>query len=505
MAKIIDLPDGTEAEFPDDMPDNEIEAVLKTQYKPRSAAPVVDVEEEKRKYLDEMLGNMSFPEKAWIGLGKTGNDIAVGAEQLYQDSPLGDPERARALRDMVGANRPADEALTSTAGGLVGNTLGYAGITAPIAAVGGVPAAIMAGLGLGALQPNTGSEDRAQHMHENAAINAVIPVGGEAGRKILGVTDPARRAMVDTLRKAGVVVPKSREFVSMLDDAANYLLARSPFTRRSVHNEGMARESKVADAVWDMVGGTAPKTGAEYGEQAIKAEQRVVSALPKSKVSLQTKTPNYAANLVKRQIGKQREGIISTTTKEIADQVDNLFAKKLDAQALYRTRKDILGELGRTTKEADKEALSKMLVQVERGMESGLSAAEKKELRIALANSRAIGIFRNAVSDAGGGTNINIARNAMDEAGKSGFPPRQDVMDVLSAGNKIMGHRGMGDPEGGILYKSLLSLSTPTALGMRGISNLSNAAGIPNALNNPYARKVATMLLRGGGLSATGD
>jgi hypothetical protein len=43
MPTIVDLPDGTQGEFPDSMDDDAIKAALRTKYPPKDAPPRIEV------------------------------------------------------------------------------------------------------------------------------------------------------------------------------------------------------------------------------------------------------------------------------------------------------------------------------------------------------------------------------------------------------------------------------------------------------------------------------
>ena len=201
----IELPDGSIAEFPDGMPDTEIEAAIQRQF-PRQQ-PAQPAQDKPVRATDTMGGLERF--RAGIGKGLT--DVADGIAQAVVDQasrPIPatadvlaniNPEAARqaeqillrpqqALRERTAERRAIDADLMDTGAGLLGSLAGAFAGTAPIGGVGvaarGASAAkaigqnALAGAFQGSLMPVVNEDERLQNSALGGAFGGGLSAFG---------------------------------------------------------------------------------------------------------------------------------------------------------------------------------------------------------------------------------------------------------------------------------------------------------------------------------------
>lgn len=190
MAKQIQLPDGTLAEFPDTMQDADIERVLQQQFKPSQA------------------DSEGFPTRLLGSIGSGVSERVAGVRQAFA-SP---EEQLRLGKEVERAQNFASErGLTGTIGNVIGRD-----VLGPLAAVIGFANPLGAGaLGtaglVGALQGYTTPSKVAQTSGErvlNAAVSAPAEVLGQAAGGLAGrYLERAGRGIVGKIMGSADDVP----------------------------------------------------------------------------------------------------------------------------------------------------------------------------------------------------------------------------------------------------------------------------------------------------------
>jgi len=225
----IELPDGSIAEFPDGMPDDEIEAVIQKQFPAPAAAPVDYMAQGAREAYD----NAAWYQKPFIAAGAEMTRLGRGIGQLLAPD---DSEWGRSLQASVDADAPFQDGIHGVSG-FIGRVLPYLA-TLPL---GGPEAAALGRLGQAgtmartAVQAGTAAAEGAaygalgdvrtgQSRLDNALYGAA---GGAAGRGLVGgvrgalgtlarePVDRVMRADLETALREGIPLHLSQVSDSM--------------------------------------------------------------------------------------------------------------------------------------------------------------------------------------------------------------------------------------------------------------------------------------------------
>lgn len=144
MAQVIEIPGVGEVEFPDDMTDEQIAAVISGNAVKKASDPDAEAKALRQAMTDEMSGPGRF--LAGIGMGMT--DVAQGIGQAA----------GLQSREDVAESRALDAALRESTGGAAGNLVGTLATYLPTAFIPGANTLLGAGLigaGSGFLAPST--------------------------------------------------------------------------------------------------------------------------------------------------------------------------------------------------------------------------------------------------------------------------------------------------------------------------------------------------------------
>lgn len=239
----VQLPDGTIGEFPDGMPDAEIEKVLQRQFGAPASAPAATAAET----FDPTQG-MSAYEKFMAGAGKSVNDTWNGLRQI--SGSIGDAIPGVDLTDWrAGVQADIDEArridapLMSTGWGMTGNIAGQAAQAAiPVGGAVGRAGAVFGraapyagaatrGAALSAAQPIAGDESRLMNALIGGSAGAVgqgIASGASALASRAGAAiSPAIQRSIDAAQKAGIPLRAAQvsgsQFLKTLQSAMDAL------------------------------------------------------------------------------------------------------------------------------------------------------------------------------------------------------------------------------------------------------------------------------------------
>lgn len=162
MAQIVEF-NGQRVEFPDDMPPQEIEAVLK-----KNAMQILKI---------DPTEGMSRTDKFLAGVGKAMTDTARGVGQMV----------GAVSREDVANSRALDAPLMDTGAGMAGNFAGNVALLAPTAMIPGaatIPGAAVIGAVTGLAQPSTSTRETLQ----NVALGGAAGAGGQwVANKLPGV------------------------------------------------------------------------------------------------------------------------------------------------------------------------------------------------------------------------------------------------------------------------------------------------------------------------------
>lgn len=273
----IELPDGSIAEFPDGMPDTEIEAAIQRQF-PRQQ-PAQPVQDKPVRATDNMGGLERFRAGIGKGLMDVGDGIAQAAvDQFSRPIPaLADvlaginPEAARqaeqtllrpqqAMRERTAERRATDADLMDTGAGWVGGLAGSVVGTLPLGGVGMAPRGVgaaraigqnaLAGAFQGSLMPVVNEDERLQ----NSALGGAFGGGLSAfGRGVM--------------RTAEEVLPSNT-----LARVMNHFGKRANQTPYAAESEALAQRTGI-DFTPGMVSGGRAQTALEN-----MARQSVFSA-----------------------------------------------------------------------------------------------------------------------------------------------------------------------------------------------------------------------------------
>jgi hypothetical protein len=147
--------------------------------------------------MQEMVAQMPWYQKGLAGIGKSFVDTGRGIGQLL----------GTVTPQEVAQSRRQDEALMHSGAGRVGNILGYAAETAPLALVGGAlaPAGAAARIGLGAaggaaqgfISPYVNDRERTTNTLVGGALGGAIPaVGAGIKNALTGIATPEARELM---------------------------------------------------------------------------------------------------------------------------------------------------------------------------------------------------------------------------------------------------------------------------------------------------------------------
>lgn len=367
----IELPDGSIAEFPDGMPDAEIEAVIQRQFPSPAPAIAAPAETPAPRATDSMSGLERFR----AGIGKGLVDTGEGAVQALVDQAsrpipaLADifaninPEAAKqaesillrpqqAMREHVAERRKLDEDLTNTGAGWLGSFTGNLAGTLPLAGVGvaarGVGAAraigqnALAGAFQGSLQPVVSDEERTK----NSALGAAFGGGlAAAGRGVM--------------RAAEEVLP-----ANTLSRVMNYFGNKANQKPYAAESEALAQRTGI-DFTPGMVSGGKAQTALENmsrqsvfsADTAFQADEKIANQAIQYVRTVMDRISRD--NLSPQGIGEGVQKTVRGAVEKIAESREQTAAKQfgairqmvgdapvVDYTATKKALQDILGDFG---------------------------------------------------------------------------------------------------------------------------------------------------------------
>lgn len=191
MAQIIDVPGQGPVEFPDDMTDEQIAAVLRTQPPPAPRDQWLAKINEKPERIDPTEG-MSGAQRFFAGVGKGMTDVARGVGQAV----------GLVSREDIAESRKLDEALMNTGAGTAGNIVGALASYLPTALIPGantLAGASAIGAASGLLAPSASTGETAMNT---VAGGLLAPAALVAARAVPAVWQGGK-ALVEPFTQAG--------------------------------------------------------------------------------------------------------------------------------------------------------------------------------------------------------------------------------------------------------------------------------------------------------------
>lgn len=211
----VELPDGSVAEFPDDIPQDQIQAVIARQFQQppellrRPEPAPIDLDAIRKQEFQRLQQEQTEE------LGPVGRFLAGAGQSLYQTGRGISQLFGGMSPEEVAETRRLDEALMGTTGGFSGNVVGnIAQILGPGLALraASAPAAVQSaflpqtyaasaaqGAALGAVQPVAEGESRAL----NAALGAGVGLGGQFLPRAIGATARGAGAVLSPMTAGG--------------------------------------------------------------------------------------------------------------------------------------------------------------------------------------------------------------------------------------------------------------------------------------------------------------
>lgn len=424
--KQVQLPNGQIAEFPDDMGNEQIAAVLQKQFPPQTEQPV---------QLDptyDPTEGMTGTQRLLAGIGSGMTDIGLAAQQLL----------GRDVGSQVDEKRQLDKPLMDTTGGAFGRGAAYAlpVLAAPFTATG----ALASGAAMGALEPLGSTEDisdRAKNAASNAALNlagfglfkgigkAAAPFGRNAEKLVKGVAgrasvSPEYKAAVDYLKKAGVPMNMAEQTGSPSLGNLMRVLANNPVTAGLVQADKQAQIEALNRLVGKQIGRegqglTIPEVQS-YLSQSGSALEDLTSSIPNVPL-----TKQFIDDLAKveSEHGRLLEPLQSKTYQTIKeDLLNRVIANDLTGAEAQATR----SKLGQMAMGGDV-AKSNALKGIQRAIDAATARAATPEAKAAIDAERAI---------------YSNLRKIMP---KKGLPVVSDLGDVIPSRLAAAGRREGGD------------------------------------------------------------
>lgn len=295
MPKIIALPDGSEAEFPDDMPDEAISAVLRRQFGPPKAAPpsdpslyakyqgqaagITDAEFERLRDEGELRGTAEAGEAIlknapyFLAGGVTGNPIAVGVASGVGSQLISDTVRA----GLGGEDAPADfgeAAKRAAIQGTIGGIIPGAGMAAEKVLRGGATRLMQS-----ALKPTQAVLEE-YRTTPTKLVKTLLDEGVNVTQggltKLQGLLQATNQEIREAVRNAPGMIPKERVAAQVASTASRAAKQVNP--KSDLKAVGKVVEDFMDHPVYKgdltvaeaqaLKQGTYRQIGAKYGEQA---------------------------------------------------------------------------------------------------------------------------------------------------------------------------------------------------------------------------------------------
>lgn len=215
MAQLIDV-GGEIVEFPDDMPVEQIQAVLQQQFGGGQPAPqtpseapgevpenleqppAIDLDAAAAAALDEQIAEMSTVDRALVGMGKQVNDVVQGVRQLFSDDAeaVGDQAaREQAIFDQLDAQGVGAEDAGQFLGEVAMMAL-PAGALAKLGVKSVIGAGALAGAMLEGARVSEGEDLLTERAIQAGIGGTAAAVGGAAGQGIGNfIREPVRKTM----------------------------------------------------------------------------------------------------------------------------------------------------------------------------------------------------------------------------------------------------------------------------------------------------------------------
>lgn len=271
MGQIVEY-NGARIEFPDGMPPNEIEAVLKKNALslPSKAAMQVENDAIAQGARNFATNDMSGVERFTAGMGKAVADLGRGLGQ-YIPAVRNGSLSTLVTRDDVADSRRTDARLMNTGAGRWGNVAGNVALLAPTAMIPGantLTGAATIGAVAGALQPSTSTKETLTNTAFGGVAAPATIVGVRGGQALY----QGAKGLVEPLTKAG------QERI-----AADVL-------RRSATDP--ARAAQVAGQARELVPGSPPTLAQSAQDPGLAQLERAILNNPEYAPALQQR---YAA------------------------------------------------------------------------------------------------------------------------------------------------------------------------------------------------------------------
>lgn len=359
----IELPDGSIAEFPDGMPDTEIEAAIQRQF-PRQQ-PAQPAQDKPVRATDTMGGLERF--RAGIGKGLT--DVADGIAQAAVDQfsrpipALADvfaninPEAAsqaeqillrpqQALRERTAERRAIDADLMDTGAGMLGSLAGAFAGTAPIGGVGvaarGASAAraigqnALAGAFQGSLMPVVNEDERLQNSALGGAFGGGLSAFGRGVMRTAEEVLPSNtlaRVMNHFGKKANQTPYAAESEALAQRTGIDFTPGMVSGGRAQTALENMARQSVFS-------ADTAFEADKRIAEQAIANVNRLMDRIAPDRVSGQA-----IGNRVQQTVDRAIESVVERRDQMAAQQFGAIRRMVGDAKVVdyAETRKVLQG------------------------------------------------------------------------------------------------------------------------------------------------------------------
>lgn len=368
----------------------------------------------------------------------------------------------------------------------------------------GVPAAMAMegalGAGMSALNPTTEEGERAENMMWGGGLGALFPAGGELLRRSIGKVDPMRKAAAETLKKVGVSIPKADEMSGWLGKMSGGILNRTPGTSDIIKHRVAAKQDKVADALFAMLGKDRP--------QANEGMQEILEDIGEKVGSHYKGTMIHAQDFAKEvSEARTKYAALGDLRKpEITKLLDKYHDMTQNPNAVLRgsTYGPVRSELSRLAQKAEgahaeayrglRNAIDKAGDEVLAG-KGTLAAKQAADAKYRLAKQL------SKVDIKKGEFDVHKARNYVEKAAKRA-PVMPEARKLLDASDLLLPKASGTNLANTSTAAVLALLTSPQAiataigggLGVRGALN----TGLPQqAANSEAMRKLTAAILRG--------
>lgn len=438
-----------------------------------------------------------------VGAGFTDefSGMGRGAQQLYA-AATGNKQLTDRLRQEEAANRVAMKDVDSSIGGKVGRVganalvtlaslipvIGTAGGAAARGAQGaraalalgsamGKEAAI--GGGMAALAPTVKEGERAENIKLGAALGGALPVAGAAAKKLIGAAkDPAMEAAAKVLKKYDIGTSKADIAPGMLSKAGRAAMEKTPIVGDVLRANSAAKNDKVGDAIFGMMGAERPAT-AQGMDEIVKTLGEKVGAnsagkkIPLTGVADKVKTVMAGQKML---LPEQRSDEVAKLAKQITD-LANAPGVKLRGESYQAIRSNIMSKAESADSNSTKLALQGLAKTLDDAFTSTLGGAEKAAVNKTKEQLRLAKILQK-VPIKEGAFDVGAAKRAVDKAAQNGrvMPEARKLLDAadvaipkvkdsLSGRGLLGGAVALYTPIGKALYTTAVGSRAAAATG----------------------------------------